>query len=187
MRPIAAGMALLLLGARSLAGLGIDVEARATAGVHLAKDARFEAGAQFALTAGGLVEVVSAIGLGGGVAASYESTSPSPVVDLVSYRGYRGVRLGVFAVWWLGALPVDLGVRLGITGAFLRYAPTYTFFVTPGVWLEPALAVALPALPWLNLGAVLPIVITRRADLALSLEISVALTVCVTLSPGGAP
>ena len=140
MRRRAAGMVLLAMVGCVADALSLEMALRSSTGVHVARDARFDGGAQFHGSIGAFLEIVTRPGLGVGFAAEYEAATASPVVDLVTYRGYGGTRLGGYAVLWIPVEQWGIGLRVGGVGSFLRYAFTIVFFVTTGLWIEPAVS-----------------------------------------------
>jgi hypothetical protein len=191
MRRLALGLGYMALIVSAAGGSSLGAAPRTTVGVHVARDDRFSAGAQFAWSTGGVLEILSTLGLGGGLTIEYVSTLPSPVVDLVTYRGYSGARLAVFAAWWVDLGPLRAGARVGALGEYMSYTSTQIYFVTPGVFVEPALSLPIgaggtegPARRG-SLGVSLNVAILRRPDLVLSAHAALAVEVGVYLGRSG--
>ncbi len=189
MRRLALGLAYMALAAPAADGFSLMAVARTTVGINVARDSRFDAGAQFSWSTGALVEGLTSLGLGCGVSLEYGSTYPSPVVDLVSYRGYAGGRLSGFAAWWGDLGPMRIGVRAGVQGQYVSYTSTEIYFVFPGAVIEPAVAfrIADPEARspgWGVVGVSLPLTIARRPDLVLSAQIALAVEVGVFIGRG---
>jgi hypothetical protein len=167
--------------------LELELASRAAGSVHVAVDERFGAGFQPQLVAGALVQLLGRCGLGGGLATALEAAQPSPAHDLVSYRGYSGIRVWGFAVWRAESArwPVSPGIRVGLVGSFLRYTHTAIYLVSPGVLLEPFVRLGVGGLSWLSMEIAMPLVVTRRADLCFSGEAGLAVSIALRAGGGG--
>jgi hypothetical protein len=169
MRLPAVAVAILLLSCAQAASLDVAFLGQGVAGAAVARDARFGPGVQAAMVAGGLVELLGPAGLGGGIAVGYEAAGKSALRDLVSYRGYAGVRVEAFAAFSpRRASPLAVGVRVGLAGSFLSYTNTEVYFVVPGIVAEPFVSLWLPAAPWLTMEVGVLFTLLRRADLVLA-------------------
>ena len=164
----------------------LELMLRASSGIEAAWDQRFSPGAQLQFGAGARLQALGVGGFGGGFGVGYDGARPSPVVDLVSYRGWGGLAVELFGAWRSsiggGTFAVDL--RAGVRVSILSYVPAPIYFVVPALFVEPALSVRLPPLPAVALGAGLPFVFSRRADLRLSASVSLSVSVGVRIERG---
>ena len=187
MRQYAAVGLLLLVCASPAPAQSGEVVLRASTGTAVAWDERYTPGVQQSLAAWALAQFLGRGAVGGGIGLGYDGALSSPVVDLVSYRGYGGLAAELFgaARVGLGRGPYSFDLRGGLRASISSYYPAPIYFLLPSVFLEPGLSYRSPKLPSVTAGISLPVVLSRRADLRLAASASVAVTVGVAFKTGG--